>query len=66
MKVLVSLAIFIRLHDTPPPVKRYIMELDVFLGYPKRGIACLVSSFEHEQYPFNSLDQNNFAHGVIM
>jgi len=42
------------------------MEPNVFIGYPKKGIACLVNPFEHEQYPFNSLDQNNSAHGVIV
>jgi hypothetical protein len=39
------------------------MEPNVFLGYLERGIAH-VSSFGHEQYPFDSLDQNNSAHGV--
>jgi hypothetical protein len=66
MRVLVSLLVFIGLHNTPSCVKRYSMEPNVFLGYPKRGIACLVSPFKHEQYPSNSLDQNNFAHGVIV
>jgi len=42
------------------------MEPNVFIGYPKKGIACLMNPFEHEQYPSNSLDQNNFAHGVIV
>jgi hypothetical protein len=28
------------------------------------GIACVLSSFGHEQYPSDSLDQNNSAHGV--
>jgi hypothetical protein len=66
MRVLVSLLVFIGLHVTPPHVKRYIMEPNVFMGYPKRGIASLMSSSGHEQYPFNSLDQNNFVHGVTM
>jgi hypothetical protein len=42
------------------------MKPNVFLGYPKKGIACLVDSFGHEQYPSNSLDQNNSTHDVIM
>jgi hypothetical protein len=66
MRVLVSLLVFIRLHNTPARVKKYVMEPNVFLGYLKRGIACLVSPSGHGQYPFNSLDQNNSAHGVTM
>jgi hypothetical protein len=50
MRVLVSSLVFIRLHNTPPHVKRYVMELNVFLVYPKRGITCLVSLFGHEKY----------------
>jgi hypothetical protein len=66
MKVLVSLLVFIGLRNTPPHVKIYVIEPNVFLGYPKRGIACLVDLYGHEQYPSNSLDKNNFAHGVTM
>jgi hypothetical protein len=51
-------------HNTFPRVKRYVMEPNVFLGYLERGNACLLNLFGHEQYPFNSLDQNNLAHGV--
>jgi len=40
------------------------MESNVFLGYLGKGIACSLSLFGHEQYPFNSLYQNNLAHGV--
>jgi hypothetical protein len=61
--VLVSLEVLVGLRNTPPRVKRYVMEPNVFLGYLKRGIAIL-NNFEHEQYPFDSLDQNNSAHGV--
>ncbi len=61
MRVLVSLLVFIGLCNTPPCVKRYVMEPTVFLGYPKKDIVCLVNPFEHEQYP-----SNNFAHGVIV
>jgi hypothetical protein len=42
------------------------MEPNIFLGYPKKGIACLMSPSRHEQYIFNNLDQNNSAHGVTM
>jgi len=63
MKVLVSLLVFIELCNTPSRVKIYVMEPNVFLGYLKRGIACLVN---HDQYLYNSLDQNNLAHGVTM
>jgi len=66
MRALVSLLVFMSLCNTFPCVKRYVMEPNVFLGYPKRGIACLMSLSRHEQYPFNSLDQNNLAHGIIM
>jgi hypothetical protein len=66
MRVLVSFLVFIGLRNTLPCVKIYVMEPDVSLGYPKRGIACLVSPYGHEQYHFNSLDQNNLAHGVIV
>jgi hypothetical protein len=30
----------------------------------ERGNACELNSYEHEQYPFDSLNQNNRAHGV--
>jgi len=39
------------------------MEPNVFMGYLERGITCSLSLFGHEQYPSNSLDQNNLAHG---
>jgi hypothetical protein len=32
------------------------MEPDVFMGYPTRGIPCVLNSFGHEQYPSNSVD----------
>jgi len=34
------------------------------MGYLKRGSACKLSSFGHEQYPSNNPNQNNEAHGV--
>jgi hypothetical protein len=40
------------------------MEPKGFMGYPKRGSACELSTSMHEQYPFDSLNQNNWAHGV--
>jgi len=42
------------------------MKPNVFLGYIERGIASVLSSFGHEQYPFDSLDKNNSAHGVYI
>jgi hypothetical protein len=33
------------------------MEPNVFMGYPKWGIACLVSPYGHEIYPYNTMDQ---------
>jgi hypothetical protein len=40
------------------------MELKGFMGDSKRSSACELSIFGHEQYPFNSLNENNYAHGV--
>jgi len=40
------------------------MEFNVLMGYPKRGIACSLSPPGHEQYPFDSMYQNNSTHGV--
>ncbi len=34
------------------------------MGYPKRDNACELNSYGHEQYPFDSPNQNNWAHGV--
>ncbi len=65
MRVLVSLSILVGLHNTPPCFKRYVVESNVFLGYPKRGITCSLNPFRDEQYPSDSLDQNNSAHGVF-
>jgi len=42
--------------DTPPSFKGYVMELDVFLKYLVKGIAYVLSSFGHEQYPSNNVD----------
>ncbi len=33
------------------------MEPNVFMGYPKKGIACLMSPFGDKKYTSNSLDQ---------
>jgi len=66
IRVLVFLLVFIRLHNIFPCVKRYVMEPNIFLGHPKRGIVYLVSPSGHEKYLFNNLDQNNSAHGVTM
>jgi len=40
------------------------MEPKGFMGYPKKGSACELSSSRHELYPSNSLNQNNWTHGV--
>jgi hypothetical protein len=42
-----------------PNSKRYVMEPKSFMGYLKRGSACELSSYGHEQYPFDNLNQNN-------
>jgi hypothetical protein len=49
----------LRLSNTLPNSKRYVMEPKGFMGYPKRGNACELNSFEHQQYPFDNLNQNN-------
>jgi hypothetical protein len=37
------------------------------MGYSKRSNACALNIPMHEQYPSNSLDQNNLAHvGKVM
>jgi hypothetical protein len=41
------------------------MEPKGFLIYPNRSIAqALSNNFGHEQYPFNTMYQKHFAHGV--
>ncbi len=50
--------------NTLPNSKKYVMEPKGFMGYLKRGNACELSSFGHEQYPSDNLNQNNWAHGV--
>jgi hypothetical protein len=54
------------------------MEPKGFMGYPKKGNACELNSYGHEQYPSdsplsnyghmqyssNNLDQNDSVHGV--
>ncbi len=35
------------------------MEPNGFMGYPKRGSACELGSYKHEQYPSDSPNQNN-------
>jgi len=50
--------------NTPTNFKRYVMEPNVFMGYPTRRIACVLNSFEHEQYLSNSTNQNKSTHGI--
>jgi hypothetical protein len=38
------------------PSKFQVMEPNVFPTYPKKGIASVLSSFGHEQYPSKSID----------
>jgi hypothetical protein len=52
------------LYNTPPSFKRYVMEPNVFLGYPMKGTSCVLNSFGHEQYSSNSIDENKSTHGV--
>jgi hypothetical protein len=50
MRVLVSLSILVRLNNTPPSFKTYVMEPNVFLGYLVWAIVGVLNSFGHEQY----------------
>ncbi len=59
-----SLIGLVGLCNTLPHFKRYVVQPNVFLGYPKKGIAHSLDPSRHEQYPFNRVDQNNSAHGV--
>jgi hypothetical protein len=56
MIVLVSLEVSVRLHNTLPCVKIYVMEPNVFFGYLEGGIACSLNIPCNKQYPFDSLD----------
>jgi hypothetical protein len=51
MRVIISLLVLVGLCNTLPRVKKNVMEPNVFLGYPKKHIACLMNLFGHEQYP---------------
>jgi hypothetical protein len=65
MKELVSLSVLVGLCNTAPHVNIYVMESNVFLGYPEKGNALSLGPFRHEHCFFNiSLDQNNLAHDV--
>ncbi len=64
MRVLISLYVLVGLRNTSSCVKRHVVEPNVFLGYLVKGIAGVLNSLGHEQYPFDSLNQNNSAHGV--
>jgi len=40
------------------------MEPKQFLIYPEKGIARALCNYGHNQYPSNSLEQNNSIHNV--
>jgi hypothetical protein len=42
--------------------KKYVIKPKWFLGYFERGNACALNILMHEQYLFDSLNQNNLAH----
>jgi len=48
--------VLLRLCNTPPSFKRYVMEPNVFLRYPTKGITCVLSNFGHEQYTSNNIN----------
>ncbi len=64
MKVLVSLLVLVGLHNIFPCVKRCVMEPNEFMRYLNKVIAFFLSPSGDEQYPFNSMDQNNSTHDV--
>jgi hypothetical protein len=64
MNIMHHFYVLVGLCNIPSSFKRYVMKPNVFLGYLAWGIISVLSSFGHEQYPSNSLDQNNSAHGV--
>ncbi len=64
MQVMLSFKVLLGLCNTLPKFKRYVMEPKGFMGCLERGNACELTSFGHEQYPSDSPNQNNWAHGV--
>ncbi len=54
IQVLLAFYVLLGLCNTFPNSKRYVMEPKGFMGYPERGSACELSSFGHEQYPYDS------------
>jgi hypothetical protein len=50
---------FIRVMQYVSKFQNIFMEPKGFIEYPKRGISCELSSFGHEQYPFDNLNQSN-------
>jgi hypothetical protein len=63
-QILLSFLVLIWLCNTLTNFKRYVIKPKGLLGYPTKGIACALSIPKHEQYLFDSLDQNNLTHGV--
>ncbi len=59
-----GISFLVWLCNTPPRVKIYVMEPNVFLEYLKRGITSVLNSFGQEQYPIDSLNQYNSARDV--
>jgi len=59
-----GISFLVKLCNTLSHVKIYVMKPNAFMGSLKRGIVGVLNSFGHEQYPIDSLDQNNSAHGV--
>ncbi len=56
--------IVLRINITPPHVKIYVIDPNIFLGYLERGIACYWVFLGMNNTPTNTLNQNNSAHGV--
>ncbi len=50
--------------NTFPIFKKYVMVPKGFMGYLERGSAFELNSFRHEEYPFDSSNQNNWTYGV--
>jgi len=48
MTILFSLEVLVGACNTPPHVKRYVMEPKVFMGYLERGITCSLNISCHK------------------
>ncbi len=50
----------------PSQFQKICYEAQRIFKIRKDGNACALSSFGHEEYPIDSLNQNNLTHGVYI